>query len=251
MPEYLRHDFGVYSGSATSATTIVPISTQKDRDGIQAINCSHWNSIIVQLNGTWSGTVAVQFSMDGTNWTGAGTISSSGGANGSALTGNGISTVPVLGKYVRLQCTAYTSGTITAVIGGTAAYTAFLGTQSVQVQPTVNVGASTFHHLISAATTNATSVKASAGVANSITVSNNGAAVAYFKLYDRASAPTVGTDTPVLTALVPVNGTISIDSGYAGMRFATGIAYAITGGMAVADTTAVALAQVSVSINYT
>lgn len=251
MSEFLRHDFALYVGSLAATGTVVPSTTQRDRDGGQYINCSHWNSVIVQLTGAWVGTLAVQFSNDGVNWSAAGTIASSGSANGSTISTNGIATVPVLGKYVRLQCTVYTSGTIVANLAGTAADTAFLGTQSVQVSPNIYSGAGTFHHLISSATTNATSAKASAGVTNSITLSNNGAAVAYVKFYDKASAPTVGTDTPVITALVPINGTITINCGYCGIRFPTGIAYAITGGMAVADTTAVGAAQVSVAINYT
>lgn len=118
------------------------------------------------------------------------------------------------------------------------------------VPSTTAGGASTLHHLISAATTNATSVKASAGMLNNCIVSNNGAAVAYIKLYNKASAPTVGTDIPVLTALVPVNGTISLELGAYAERFTTGIAYAITGGMAVADVTAVAANQVAVHMSY-
>lgn len=251
MSEYLRHDFALYTGTATSATTVVPRSTQLSREGYQAVNCNYWNSVILQLTGTWSGTVVIQFSNDGTTWANAATIASTGAVQGTSHTSNGITTCPVFGKYVRVQCTAYTSGTISASLAGTAAYTAYTGSNQMIPATSTSVGASLHHHLISAASTNATSVKASVGVVNSITLSNNGATVAYVKLYDKASAPSVGTDTPVLTVLVPINGTVSVNSGYAGLRFPTGIAYAITGGMAVADVTAVALSQVSVSINYT
>jgi hypothetical protein len=126
------------------------------------------------------------------------------------------------------------------------------GTITAQVRPAINVadGASTFHHLISAATTNLTSVKATNAQLARITVSNNGAAVAYFKMYNKASAPVLASDTPVATILVPVNGTVVIDdTGW--VRHATGLAYAITGGMAVTDATAVAAGQVAVSIAYT
>lgn len=57
--------------------------------------------------------------------------------------------------------------------------------------------------LNSAATTNATSVKATAGNIYTITLSNNGAAAAYFKLYNKATAPTVGTDTPLDVITIP------------------------------------------------
>jgi hypothetical protein len=108
------------------------------------------------------------------------------------------------------------------------------------------------YQLISAATTNATSLKASAGQVGSIICGNNGGAIAYLKLYDKASAPTVGTDTPLHTIMIPGN---TAGSGFsysppAGLKFATGIAFAVTGGMAVADTTAVAAAQVCVNLGY-
>jgi len=252
MSEFLRHDFAQYIGtwSGAGAGTVVPRSTQLDRDGLQAINCSHFNSVILQLTGTWAGSVQIQFSNDGTNWT-AFTSLQSGGGLSTTFTTNGTYGVTVFGKYARIQCTAYTSGTITANFVLTAAYAPYTNSTTFTPIASVSQGASTNHHLISAATTNATSVKTSNAVINNAVFSNNGAAVAYVKLYDKASAPTVGTDTPVATILVPVNGTVVLGSGYVGMRLATGLAYAITGGMAVADVTAVAATQVSISINYT
>lgn len=117
------------------------------------------------------------------------------------------------------------------------------------VQPDV-AGGYTHARLQSAATTNATSVKATAGQVYAIEVGNNHATnVAYLKLYNKASAPTVGTDTPVETILLPprVPRDIVFD---AGAPFTTGIAYAITGAAGDADTTAVALDQVTGAIKY-
>lgn len=111
-------------------------------------------------------------------------------------------------------------------------------------------GAPTTHHLISAASTNATSVKASAGSVNNIIVNNLNAAVRYFKLYNKASAPTVGADTPVLTLAIPAGGTLAIDLGSRGLRLTTGIAYALTTGITVADTGAVAASEHAVHISY-
>lgn len=112
-------------------------------------------------------------------------------------------------------------------------------------------GAATSHHAISAATTNATSVKASAGCINSLQVSNINAAARFLKLYNKASAPTVGTDTPVLTILIPANANVMVDCGPYGIRFSTGIAYALTTGITVADVGAVAVSEHSVGIFYT
>lgn len=100
--------------------------------------------------------------------------------------------------------------------------------------------------LISAATTNATSLKASAGTLFSLYVVNLNAAVRYLKFYNKASAPTVGTDTPVATFPIPASATgagfaINLDPGF---DFSTGIAYALTTGVADADTAAVAANEI-------
>lgn len=112
------------------------------------------------------------------------------------------------------------------------------------------LGGLTTHTLISAATTNATSVKASAGQIYSIQASNTGAGVAFLKIYNKASAPTVGTDTAVKTLIIPAGGGIVYSAADIGVALGTGIAYAITGVATTADTTAVALAQVVVNIDY-
>lgn len=101
-----------------------------------------------------------------------------------------------------------------------------------------------------AATTNATSVKASAGTVHSIDLYNAAATVKFLKLYNKASAPTVGTDTPVRTiALKPTDKTtITFPKG---LYFATGIALALTGAAADADTTALAAADVvGLNVDY-
>lgn len=251
MSEYLRHDFVQYTGTLSATGTIVPRTTQLDRDGLQAINCSHFNSFSVQLTGTWAGTINVQFSNDATNWVSGGVLTGSSIQGISSITGNQVYFGAVVAKYMRLQCTTYTSGTMVATLCLTAAYISFTPTTAFNINPSTTIGAVTHHHLISAATTNATSVKTSAGTINAAEFSNNGAAVAYVKLYDKATAPVVGTDTPIATILVPINSTVSLNGGYCGQRVTNGIAYAITGGMAVADVTAVGAAQVSVHINYT
>jgi hypothetical protein len=98
--------------------------------------------------------------------------------------------------------------------------------------------------LSSAATTNATSVKGSAGNVFKIVGNNTVASKRYLKLYNKASAPTVGTDTPVLTFVLAASAPFAIDLGPAGQYFATGIAFAITGAAADADTTAIAAGDI-------
>ena len=107
----------------------------------------------------------------------------------------------------------------------------------------------TAYGLISAASTNATSVKASAGVVYSIAVFNANAAARWFKMYNKASAPTVGTDTPVFRALIPAGGGFVLQLPV-GKKFGTGIAFALTTGAADSDTGAVAANELTVNLDY-
>jgi cephalosporin hydroxylase len=107
--------------------------------------------------------------------------------------------------------------------------------------------------LISAASTNATSVKGSAGKIGYLTASNINAAARYLKIYNKASAPTVGTDTPVHTFLIPGGTTgagTNIPLPSEGIALGTGIAFALTTGAADADTGAVASAEVIVNYGW-
>ena len=103
--------------------------------------------------------------------------------------------------------------------------------------------------LSSAATTNGTVAKASAGTIYGLTVSNTGAAAAFVKLYNSATV-TVGTTAVALTVPVPAGGVVTVNWGTQGMRYSTGICYSITNLAADTDTTAVAANQVKVNLSY-
>lgn len=125
------------------------------------------------------------------------------------------------------------------------------GTFAVQNDARATGGA-TPSKTVSAASTNATSVKASAGTLYGVQVSNVNAAVRYLKLYNKASAPTVGTDTPVKTIAIPGNtagagNTIAFPYG---VEFSTGIAFALTTEATDAGTTAVAANEIVVNLDY-
>ena len=113
-------------------------------------------------------------------------------------------------------------------------------------------GSTSIGRLISGATTNATSLKASAGNVYAVIVTNTNAAVRYFKLYNKATSPTVGTDTPVITLAVPgaTTGGGVVLSVPQGISFGTGIAYATTTGAADSDTAAVAANEIIATIIY-
>jgi hypothetical protein len=103
--------------------------------------------------------------------------------------------------------------------------------------------------LSAAASTNGTNVKASAGNVTKITGTNTNAAKRYLKLYNKATTPTVGTDTPVQTFELPPNtvngGQFSIDIPNGGYYFGTGIGYGLTTAAADNDTGALTAGDVT------
>jgi hypothetical protein len=106
----------------------------------------------------------------------------------------------------------------------------------------------------SAASTNATSVKGSAGLLCGGTVINTTATLYYLRLYNLASAPTCSSATGfVATIPVPAStsgaGTV-INLGTYGATFATGIGFCLTGGGSSTDNTSAATG-VYVTLAYT
>jgi hypothetical protein len=71
-----------------------------------AVQADAGQPAFLQVSGITSATVALQGSLDGTNWSTIGT----------ALTANGIITVQNAPKYLRANCTVFVTGTITAKI---------------------------------------------------------------------------------------------------------------------------------------
>jgi hypothetical protein len=110
--------------------------------------------------------------------------------------------------------------------------------------------ASTSRIVSAAATTNATSAKGSAGRLYAIQGYNAATSVRYLKLYNKATAPTVGTDTPVKTLALPPGAGFAFDWPV-GYSFATGIGYGLTTGSADSDTSALTAGDVlGLNIDY-
>jgi len=123
---------------------------------------------------------------------------------------------------------------------------------SIQLQANTSGGWTPYHYL-STASTNATNIKSSAGSIGYIIVINTTASVYYLKLFNKASSPTVGTDTPVMNIPIPANAS-SLGGGAAlpvpaGINFSTGISFALTGAIADNDTTNAA-AGIVINIGY-
>jgi hypothetical protein len=102
-----------------------------------------------------------------------------------------------------------------------------------------------------AGATNATNIKASAGSIVGMWASNTSGSVQYIKLYNKATAPTVGTDVPILTIGVPANGGfINPVPATASFPFSIGIGTATTANSGDTDTTAVAAGTLKFIILY-
>lgn len=218
-----------------------------------AINVAQVSNLVLHCKGVFAGVnCAFEASLDSTD-----------GANGTwfsvlAVRSNGntleastgvIAAAPAyawevsVNGYVwfRVRATAWTSGTCQWLLQpapyATEPAPAIQNhgiTGSVTVQP---VAASPYS-LTSAASTNAAVIKSSTGTLGELTVSNPTATAAYVKLYDKATAPTVGTDVPKVTIPVPAGQLVALQFGIFGKRFGSGIAIAITGAAAATDTAA-------------
>jgi hypothetical protein len=104
---------------------------------------------------------------------------------------------------------------------------------------------------LSAATTNSTLVQAGRLVLNVVLPINTTTTVYYLKLYDKATAPTCGTDVPKWTIPVPF-GASNSGGGVAlptanGAQFNLGLGFCLTGGIADNDTSS---AATGVALNF-
>ena len=124
------------------------------------------------------------------------------------------------------------------------------GGQSIALSPSGSFGWGSLGRVTSAASTNATLIKSSAGTLGFMSVMNVGNYTRYLKLYNKASAPTVGTDTPIFTFSIPPLCTTYIPLPTQGLRGATGLAFATTGGPADSDTSAVAASELFIAYAY-
>lgn len=102
----------------------------------------------------------------------------------------------------------------------------------------------------STAGTNLVSVRNFPAVLFTIMATNFGASDAYLKLYNKTSAPVIGTDNPVQIIRIPPGTPIQVELGRLGIRFSAGMAYAITGGLAANDTTAITAGQVLLALSF-
>lgn len=104
--------------------------------------------------------------------------------------------------------------------------------------------------LWSAATTNASVVKSSTAGLYGFNAINTSASIRYLKFYNKTTTPTVGTDTPILTTMLPASTQTNLNFGDIALAFATGLSIGITGAAADADTTAIAANDINLTVFY-
>ena len=268
------------SGNITTQN-LVPAGTATAGSAV-AVATDGRPTVAVQVTGTYTGALSAQATINGTDWvtlsallnanTGALAATISSAATGlfqvecagfaqvritglAAMTGTAVIALRACGRMglIGLDAPLPTgsnvvgavtqSGTWTVQPGNTANTTRWL-VDNQPVTPTTSF-------VNSAASTNATSTKASAGTVWSINASNINAAARYLKLYNKASAPTVGTDVPVIVIPLPAGSNTSVAFGANGARFSTGIAWALTAAAADSDTTVVSVNEHKIAISYT
>lgn len=142
-----------------------------------------------------------------------------------------------------LATSAAQSGTWTVQPGNTANTTPWL----VNPRPATSGGLSIYKNLdIDESGQN---IKGSAGQVFGWYIFNAAAATRYVKLYNKASAPTVGTDTPVMTIPIPAGAAANVEFSL-GIAFSLGIGIGAATGVADNSTGAPAANDCIVTIFY-
>jgi hypothetical protein len=93
-------------------------------------------------------------------------------------------------------------------------------------------------------------IKASAGQLYSLSVQNTNAGVRYLHLYNKATAPTLSTDTPVMTIALLASSVVHLPLSDMGVQFTTGIAWAYTTDDVAIPTTAGTTAECHFTAGY-
>lgn len=276
------------SGNITTQN-LVPAGAATANSAVEIV-LNGASNLIVQTTGTYTGALSLQVTLNGTTWVTVGGlpfINVNTGGYLSSITSalQSVFRANVAGALrARITGLAAMTGTATVTLRATPdsnmmALDAALpagsnaignvgqsGTWTVQPGNTVNTtpwlvtprpsnvgtGGLSISRVISAANNNTTVAKNAAGSLHAIIATNVNAAVRYLKLYNRTTVPTVETDVPVMTIPIPGNtaGAGIVIPFPHGVNFSTGIAYALTTGVADTDTGAVAANEIVVQVLF-
>lgn len=221
-----------------------------------------FSTAAIQVVGTYTGALSVQVKLENGTWVtlaGATALINASNNTQSATIASGTQGIFQLDVAaftgVRVTALAAVTGSATVyILAGAADGVTGIDTPVVLASGSNSIGTvatpvGTALSVVTTASTNASSQKATAGNLFELACSNPTATAAYVKFYNKATAPTVGTDVPVLTVPVGAGATVTIPFGNIGKRFATGIAMAVTAAAAATDT-GVAVAGVQIHGSY-
>lgn len=93
-------------------------------------------------------------------------------------------------------------------------------------------------------------IKASAGQLYTATLTNTNAAIRFLQIYNKTTAGTLSTDTPLLTIPLPPNASVMIDFSAIGGAFSTGISWQFTTDDVAIPTTAGASTDIHGFVTY-
>lgn len=227
------------------------------------ISCYGLSTLSIQTVGVYTGVLTLQVTIDGVNW-----ISLGGVAIVNVNTGANSATIPSAAQSIyqadvsgfnmaRISANASVTGSVQvtlslaedpAMVSLDASLPAGANVIGATVLGTTTTVSSS--NTTAAATTNATSVKTTAGKIGNLSLTCYAAYTTFFKLYNKASAPTVGTDIPLLTIPVAATSFLPIGSGVNGDYYSTGIAFAMTKLMPDTDTTVLVAGDLKQHMTY-
>lgn len=252
-------------------TTIQPIIGTPVVGGTVIVDCSRASNVMAFCNGTFNSvncTFEGSLQDTGENWFGIQAVRTN--ANTIETTTGVLSAMPAYAWEMSVNALKRVRVRATARVSGTQSWRFTLGTYATEPIPASQVTATqpisgsltsagtttntpttpTVLNVNSLATTNALLVKGSAGTLYNVIVSNTSGSSRFLKLYNKATAPTVGTDIPIITITIPSNSTIQANMGVLGHRLTTGIGLGITGLAIDSDTTAIGAGEVKVLLSY-
>ncbi len=256
----LNEGFTTFSGSKTIYGAVNAVNTD-----MFSLDCSKFSTLFFHMVGGGNGTITFQGSNDGINWLnviGYNSLTPTSSTSTASATAAGY-VIPVCFKYHRFRCTTYNSGPINAYITQTtnpqqlflntaitSAATTQSGTWRNEMIPNTGTLGLSGYRVLSTTTTNAASIKATAGRIFNITATNTGASTVFLKLHNSATAPSVGVTAVVRTyALIP-NQILQINL-TGGDYFSSGIGMSITANYSDTDATVLPTAgQAIVNIHY-
>lgn len=208
------------------------------------------------------GTVVLEGSINGVVWNTISIINSTSvgaGSDLSNITAAGMYSFDACAPKMRIRLSARTSGNFQFDValgkGVPTARSVFIGNSATTVQGSSSAAAlvvgmrsdnanqalTTVYRLPqSLATNNAAAIKTSACKLAKIIGYNASTSVRYLRIYNKSSAPTVGTDTPVLIIPLAPSSNFEFNLADIGLHLTTGMSIAITGNAASNDNTAIA-----------